>query len=394
MLNSKDPRAARPLRGTLLLLATIAGVTVANIYYNQPLLDTFRRSFPEQASWVGVVPTVTQLGFAIGMLLLAPLGDRFDRRKLMLGQIVAMCVALIVAATAPNLSVLIATSLVIGIIGHIPQQALPFAAELASPSERGQAVGTVMSGLFLGILLARTMAGVVAEYFGWRSVFGASVIALLLLAVLILARLPKSHPSSTLPYIRLLGSLWRLLVDLRELRQATLTGAALFASFSTFWSVLAYLLAGAPFHYGPQAAGLFGLVGAAGALIAPVAGRWADRRGTHVVISGAVGLVMLSYVILAFSGTSVAGLIIGVIVLDVGVQAGQIANQSRIYGLNPDARSRINTIYMTAYFLGGALGSAAATVAWAHFGWMGVCIAGIGFAAIAGWSHRRGSVAL
>lgn len=389
MLNSDTTSAARALRGTLLLLATIAGVTAANIYYNQPLLDAFRRSFPAQASWVGLVPALTQLGFALGMLLLAPLGDRYDRRKLMLGQVIAMCATLIVAATAPNLVVLIFASLAMGVIGHIPQHALPFAAELSPSSERGRAVGTVMSGLFLGILLARTAAGLVAEYFGWRSVFGASVISLLLLSALIAARLPKSQPSSELSYKRLLTSLWHLSVELRELRESAVTGAALFASFSAFWSVLAFLLSDAPFNYGPQVAGLFGLVGAAGVLVAPIAGRFADRRGTYSVISVAICLVVVSHIVLAFSGRSVTGLVIGVVVLDVGVQAGQIANQSRIYGLKPEARSRINTIYMTAYFLGGALGSAAATVVWAHFGWLGVCVAGIGFAAIAGWNHWR-----
>lgn len=172
-----------------------------------------------------------------------------------------------------------------------------------------------------------------------------------------------------------------------NLRESAVTGAALFASFSAFWSVLAFLLSDAPFNYGPQVAGLFGLVGAAGVLVAPIAGRIADRRGTRTVISVAIWLVVLAYIALAFSGRSVTGLVIGVVVLDAGVQAGQIANQSRIYGLKPEARSRINTIYMTAYFLGGALGSAAATVVWARFGWLGVCVAGIGFAAIAGWNH-------
>ncbi|MCA3825477.1 MAG: MFS transporter, partial [Burkholderia sp.] len=300
-------------RSLLLLLATIAGVSVANIYYNQPLLDSFRAAFPDGASWIGAVPTATQLGYAAGMFLLAPLGDRFDRRGLILLQIAGLSVALIVAATAPSLAVLACASLAIGILATIAQQAVPFAAEIAPPAERGHAVGTVMSGLLLGILLARTAAGFVAEYFGWRAVFAASVAALVALAAVIVMRLPRSTPTSTLSYGKLLGSMWHLAVELRGLREASLTGAALFAAFSAFWPVLTLLLAGAPFHLGPQAAGLFGIVGAAGALAAPYAGRFADKRGPRAIISLAIALLALSFVIFALSGSSLVGLVIGVI---------------------------------------------------------------------------------
>ncbi len=384
---SPTASADRSLRALLLLLATIAGVSVANIYYNQPLLDDFRQSFPGSASWVGTVPAVTQLGYAAGMLLLAPLGDRFDRRRLILLQLVGMCAALLVAAAAPTLPVLIAASLAIGVLATIAQQAVPFAAELAPPSQRGQAVGTVMSGLLLGILLARTAAGIVAQYFGWRAVFGASVVALLVLAVVIILRLPKSKPTSTLPYGKLLVSMWHLVVEHRALREASLTGAAMFAAFSIFWSVLALLLAGAPFHLGPQAAGLFGIVGAAGAMAAPLAGKFSDRRGPRAIITVSIVLVAISFVVFGFSGASIAGLVVGVIVLDVGVQAAQISNQSRIYALKPDARSRVNTVYMVAYFIGGAVGSGVGAFVWPIFGWVGVSVAGVVFAALAAWNH-------
>ena len=278
-------------------------MSVANIYYNQPLLDSFRSAFPDGASWIGAVPTATQLGYAAGMFLLAPLGDRFDRRGLILMQIAGLSVALIVAATAPSLAVLAVASLAIGVLATIAQQAVPFAAEIAPPAERGHAVGTVMSGLLLGILLARTAAGFVAEYFGWRAVFAASVAALVALAAVIVLRLPRSSPTSTLSYGKLLGSMWHLAVELRGLREASLTGAALFAAFSAFWPVLTLLLAGAPFHLGPQAAGLFGIVGAAGALAAPYAGRFADKRGPRAIISLAIALLALSFVIFALSSS-------------------------------------------------------------------------------------------
>lgn len=370
-----------------MLLATIAGVSVANIYYNQPLLESLRVSYKRDAAWVGVVPAATQLGYAAGMLLLAPLGDRFDRRRLILLQIAGLGLALGVAALAPSLAVLAMASLVIGVLATIAQQAVPFAAELAPPAERGHAVGTVMSGLLLGILLARTAAGFIAQYLGWRAVFAASVAALVVLAIVVATRLPNSRPTSTLPYGKLLGSMWHLARELPGLREASLTGAALFAAFSAFWSVLTLLLAGAPFHLGPQAAGLFGIVGAAGALAAPVAGRSADKRGPRAVISLSIGLIALSFVIFGLSSARLAGLVLGVILLDVGVQAAQISNQSRIYALKPEARSRVNTIFMVCYFVGGATGSAVGALAWRHFGWSGVCAAGLAFTLAAAARH-------
>ncbi len=378
---------SQSLRGLLLLLATIAGISVANIYYNQPLLDDFRKTFPSGAAWIGAVPAATQLGYAAGMLLLAPLGDRFDRRRIILMQIGLLCIALLAATFAPSLPVLIGASLAIGILSTIAQQAVPFAAELAPPEGRGHAVGTVMSGLLLGILLARTAAGFVGQYFGWRAVFGASIVALLALAVVIVKKLPKSRPTSTLGYGKLIGSMWHLVVELRGLREASATGACLFAAFSLFWPVLTLLLAGEPFHLGPQVAGLFGIVGAAGALAAPWAGRSADKRGPRAVITLSIALIALAFVIFAFSGKSLIGLVIGVVVLDVGVQAAQISNQSRIYALRPEARSRVNTVFMVCYFIGGATGSAVGAATWHAFGWIGVCVAGLCFSALAAWIH-------
>ena len=283
--NIESSSAALKLRGMLMLLAVVAGVTIANIYYNQPLLNALVRDFPHSAAWVGLVATATQIGFAVGMIFISPLGDRMDRRRLMLWQIVGMCIALTLAATATTLHVLIGASLLIGIFATMAQQAGPFAAELAPPGKRGHAIGTVMSGLVIGILLARTFSGLIAEHFGWRSVFVASIVIMLALAAVVARRLPRSQPTSTLPYGKLLKSLWVLARELRELREAALTGGALFAAFSLFWTVLAMLLAESPFHFGPQAAGLFGIIGVAGALAAPLAGKVADKRGPRTVIS-------------------------------------------------------------------------------------------------------------
>jgi len=375
-------------RGLLFLLAATAGLSVANIYYNQPLLSEFRQSFPGGANWIGAVPTATQLGYAAGMFFLAPLGDRFQRRTLILLQIAGLCIMLVAAALAPNLATLVVASLFIGILSTIAQQVLPLAAELSAPTERGAAVGFVMSGLLLGILLARTVSGVLAGHFGWRMVFGTAVATMLVLGAIIAQRLPRRTPSSSLPYGALLMSLWHLVREEPVLRNASLTGAALFAAFSAFWSVLALLLSGAPFNLGPEAAGLFGIVGAAGALVAPFAGRSADTRGPNAVIKLALWLTALSFLIFAGSAHSLSGLIVGVLVLDIGVQAAQISNQSRIYAIRPEARSRINTIYMVAYFIGGALGSAAGAFAWRHAGWLGVSCFGLLCTVTAGINHH------
>jgi predicted MFS family arabinose efflux permease len=388
--NRSPGTSAWPLQRLLTILAVTAGFAIANIYYNQPLLNSVRQSFPLDATWVGVVPGATQIGFAIGMILFAPLGDRVDRRRLIVWQIMGICVALLVAATAPSLVILIVASVAIGAFATIAQQAGPFAAELAPPSQRGHAVGVVMSGLLLGILLARTLSGFVAEYFGWRAVFAAAIIMMLILAVVVSRCLPCSQPTSTLTYRKLLTSLWHLVVELHGLREAASTGAALFAAFSLFWSVLALQLAGSPFHLGPQDTGLFGIVGAAGAVAAPRAGKLADRRGPRVAISLAIGLIAVSFAVFLVSASSVVGLVIGVVLLDIGLQIGQTPNQSRVFALRPEARSRLNTVYMVCYFCGGAVGSAVGALAWQMYGWTGVCLGGLTFCAFAAASHYRG----
>jgi len=277
----------RSLRGLLLLLATIAGVSVANIYYNQPLLDSFRASFPDGASWIGAVPTATQLGYAAGMFLLAPLGDRFDRRGLILLQIAGLSIALIAAAAAPSLVVLAFASLAIGILATIAQQAVPFAAEIAPPAERGHAVGTVMSGLLLGILLARTVSSFVGGLWGWRAIFFISAALMLALAVVLYRTLPQRPPSHTARY----GSLLRSVLDLARsepaLRRRAACQALLFGAFSAFWTAIAYELIDEHGFTQSQIA-LFALVGAGGAAAAPLAGRLADRGHGPLASGGAL----------------------------------------------------------------------------------------------------------
>ncbi len=363
-------------RGLTLVMAIAAGLSVATIYYNQPMLGLILRDFGGDAL-VRLVPAATQLGYALGLLLLVPLGDTVDRRRLILIQSAMLVVALAVAAAAPTIGLLLTASAVIGALATIAQQIVPLAADLASPERRGQVVGTVMSGLLAGILLARTVSGSVGAVFDWRAMFWLGALISALMGVMLFITLPRRQPTQRHAYGALLLSLGSLARSQPALRQAMLIQGGQFACFSIFWTTLALLLQGPPYHLGSDVAGLFGIIGLTGVAVAPVAGRLSDKKGPQGIIGIGLVLVLLSFVVFAvFPG--LIGLTIGVILLDTGVQMSMIANQSVIFALVPSARNRVNTIYMTGMFLAGAAGSAAAGIAWTDLGWRGVC--GLGLA--------------
>ncbi len=385
--------AAAP-RGKILMMAVIAGAVITNIYCTQPILPLIQSGLGVDLAAVNLVAGAALLGFATGLALLLPLGDRYDRRTLVLGQIALAFVCALTAALAPGIWALIGASFGLGIVSCVPQQLVPLAASMSPPGERGRSVGTVVSGIMVGILLGRTVAGVVGEAWGWRAVYAMEAAFMLPVWLAAAALLPRGKPGTGLSYARLLASLWPLARDHRPLRESMLIQALLWACFNAFWANLAALLANGPWHLGSAWAGAFGIIGAAGALAATLGGRAADRLGARTVIGLSIGIVTLSYLLLAGAASSLLLLVIGVIVLDIGVQAALVANQTRAFAVDPAAQGRINSLYMTATFIGGAAGVAASGWLMQRYGWTGVAVFGIALGLLAGWIHLAGARAL
>jgi predicted MFS family arabinose efflux permease len=377
-------------RGILALLGVACGVGVGNIYYNQPLLLEISHSLHIPGSRAGMIAVSTQVGYAVGLLTLVPLGDVVERRLLIIRLFALVSLASLLCAVAPQLWLLLVASSLLGLTAAVTHIVLPIAPEVASEAERGRAIGTVMTGLLLGVLLARSVAGGIATLLGWRAVFFFACAINAAFVPILWRSFPRLPPTHPLPYGRALRSLATIFRREALIREAAIEGGLFFAAFSTFWTTLAFLLGTPHYHLGPGTAGSFGILGATGALIAPIAGRMNDQRGSRFVITVALAVMIFSFVVLWVFGYHMVGLVVGVLVLDLGVQANQISNQTRIFGHLPQARSRVNTIYMTTYFLGGSIGSALSTWAWERWQWNGVCALGIGFLLLAALRHTTG----
>lgn len=367
------PAQAALSRSLVLLLASGAGLSVASLYYAQPMLAALAAQFGASSASIGLVPTLTQLGYAAGILLLAPLGDRYDRRRIILIKTVLLLAALLLAAFAPQLWVLWLASAVIGLSATLAQDLVPAAAALSPDAQRGRTVGTVMTGLLLGILLSRVAAGAVAQQWGWRIVFFSAALSIALLGLALWRGLPRFAPTTRLSYGALLASLGGLLGRYRELRRAALAQGLLAVGFSAFWSTLALMLSQPPLQLGSAAAGAFGLAGAAGALAAPLAGALADRRGPARVIRIGASLVLASFLLMALGPQSLWLIAGAALVFDLGFQASLVSHQSIVYGLEPAARSRLNAVLIGAMFIGMSLGAWLGGLAMGAFGWRGVC---------------------
>lgn len=366
----------------LWVMAIATGLIVANLYYNQPLLDDMARTFHVGSSKAGQVGSLTQLGYATGMFFIAPLADMIRRKRLIMVCLALATVALILVGMANGINLLIAASYFVGIFSLIPQLLVPMTAHLARPEERGAKIGFVMSGLLLGILLSRTISGFVGAHLGWRAMFYIAAAIMLAIWLLLFFLLPEVEPEYTGTYGTLMKSLLSLAREEPALRVAAVRGALCFACFSAFWVTLTFLLR-ENFNKGSDVAGLFGLVGAFGALAAGLMGKLSDKMDAYKLSTFTLLLIVVSFVVFYFSGHSFIGLIIGVIVMDMGVQATHISNQSLIFALRPEARNRINTIYMVTYFIGGGVGTYLAAQAWAHYKWTGVCVLGVAVSALA-----------
>lgn len=361
------------------ILATACGITVANLYWAQPLLDTIAKTYGNSVSTAGMIVTFTQIGYATGLIFIVPLGDLFERKKLILSILFLIAFALMSAAFSPSIEIFILSSLIIGITSVVAQILVPFAATLAKDHERGKVVGQVMSGLLLGILLARTLAGFISEIAGWRAVFIVAALLILIQTFILKEYLPSFKEKVNLSYFKLLNSVIKLIRKERVIRVRSFYGALVFAMFSVLWTSLTFLLAGPVYKFSDAAIGLFGLVGAAGAFSANIAGRLADKGREKYSTLFFLMLNLIAFSFMLGGENNIYMLIIGIILLDAGVQGTHITNQSEIYKLDPQARSRITTAYMASFFIGGSIGSASSAVVFEQFGWPGVCYLGLSY---------------
>lgn len=378
-------------RGLVVVFAVATGQAVASNYLAQPLLGTLRDVFGVSEAVAGLVVTASQIGYATGLLVVVPLGDLLERRRTIVTLASITAVGLAAAAAAPGIAVFGACVGLVGLTSVAAQLLVPFAATLAPEAQRGRIVGNVMSGLILGILLARTFSGLIAEVGGWRSVYALAALLMLAQAVVLHVKLPRFAQSAGLAYHDLLASTATIARDEPVLRRRALYGLLSFASFSVLWTTLAFLLSGPPFGYGDGVIGLFGLAGAAGAVAASVVGMYTDRGWVHRLTGGSAGLMSAGFVLLWLGRGSLWPLLAGVLVLDVGSNGLHLSNQSEIYRLRPEARNRINSFYMTSCFVGAAAGSALAAAAYGRWGWAGTCVLGtaVSLAAVGRWATDR-----
>ncbi|WIB77471.1 MFS transporter [Curtobacterium sp. MCPF17_002] len=379
-------------RGRTLLFAIAGGAAVGNLYWSQPLLDDIAASLDTSTAVAGLLVTLTQVGYALGILLVVPLGDVLDRRRLVPVVLVASAVALLGAAVAPTFTTLLVALALVGLTTVAGQLLIPLAGDLAVPAERGRVVGTIASGVLTGILVSRTVSGIVADVFGWRAIYVIAAVAALVFAVLLRRAIPELGRRDRVPYPTLILSVFRAVAAHRSVQVTLVISATVFAVFTMFWTALTFLLSAEPFGYSTTAIGLVGLAGLAGAVAAQRVGRLHDRGLSVPVTGAALVLVLVSLVIAGIGARSIVVVLVAVVLLDVGVQGANVLNQTRLFAIDPAARSRLNTAFVTGNFIGGAIGSAIASVLWNAGGWTAVTVGAailMGFAVTVWAVHRR-----
>jgi predicted MFS family arabinose efflux permease len=369
-------------KNTLWLMTIGAGLVVANNYYNQPLLGKIARELNVSEATANNVAMITQIGYAAGLFLLVPLGDMFRKRKIILIDFLLIIASLLAFAFSQNITVMLVSSFFIGLSSVVPQMFVPLAAQLSAPEEKSKNVGMVMTGLLIGILGSRIFSGIVGEHLGWREVYYIGAGVLFVLWVLIFFLLPDIRPTFSGSYLGLLKSILYYIKTVPSLRLASVRGGLALGSFLAFWTTLTFHLERPPFFAGSDIAGELGIVGIGGALSAALVGRFVDKVNKNHLIACAALLILISWVVMGVWGFTYAGLIVGIFLIDVGLQTIHVSNQTIVFSTNPDATNRLNTVYMTSYFIGGSFGTFVGGKAWEYMGWNGVVLTGAAFVVI------------
>ena len=371
----------------IILLAAAAGIIVANLYYAQPLIGPISAATGISPGAAGLIVTLTQIGYGVGLLFIVPMGDLFENRRLVLIALAVTCLSLLCAALAQNATQFFMASFAIGVSSVGAQVLVPYAAHLSPPQSRGKAVGSVMSGLLLGILLARPLASLVTDLFGWHAIFAISAILIVGLMLVLARYLPQRHPPAGMHYMALMGSMWTLLKTTPVLRRRSAYHALVFAGFSLFWTTVPLWLASPAFNLSQRGIALFAFAGVIGVVAAPIAGRVADRGWSRVATGVAMSAVAASFLLMHFwpgdSSLALFVLLVAAILLDFGVSANLVLSQRAIYALGSEVRSRLNGLFMATFFAGGAMGSALGGWIYAHAGWGGATLLGFAFLLIA-----------
>lgn len=370
-------------RGLILLMAVSTGVAVANIYYAQPLLHSIAQYFAISYAQAGIIVTVAQLSYALGLVLLVPLGDLLNHKKLIVSMTGLSSIGLLICALSNQFIFLLIGTAISAFFAVVAQVIVPLSAALAQAEQRGKAVGTIMAGLLLGILLARTVSGVLSSLGNWHTVYWFASGLMLVITITLHYKLPSHHHPAGLSYPKLLASIFSLFKQEPLFLWRSILGCFVFACFTLMWTPLAFLLAAPPYHYNDASIGLFGIAGAVGALAAMQTGKLVDQGKGKATTRFGLVLLALSWIPLYFGATSLFALLIGIILLDMCVQLVHVTNQNVIYQLRPEARNRLNAGYMLMYFMGGSAGSLLASNMYQHFQWQGVCIAGLLIASMA-----------
>ncbi|WP_392566223.1 MFS transporter [Utexia brackfieldae] len=364
-------------------MAFATGITVASNYYAQPLLHSITSDLSVSMEHAGIIITIAQFSYALGLLFITPLGDKFERKSLILALMLLSTLGLAISANATSIEMLLVGTAIAGLFSAVAQVLIPFAATIATPASRGRIVGVLMAGLLLGILLARTFAGTVSSFGQWRTVYAVAALIMALVTICLAISLPRFSHKININYWRLIGSIGSLFIQEPILRIRALMGGIAFCLFSLLWTPLAFLLSAEPYHYSDFIIGLFGIAGAAGALASPIVGRLSDKgRGILVTTVGLVAL-LIAWLPLSFAQSSLCLLILGIVVIDFAVQVTHVSCMNAIYQIRPEARSRMNSGYMVSYFIGGMIGSISSTYLFSLYGWLAIVYAGSGLAILA-----------